>query len=148
MKTMINKINIRSKEPISLLFIICSLFFSVACSDMFETDSDRQIFNPDLDQKTDSMFYTLGILKGLQQAADQYVMTGEMRGDLVATNVYTETDLRDLADFSLTPHLSPLTPHPSPPTNTTSPISTTASSTTATISSPTATQLSSPVAAR
>ena len=73
----------------------------VSCSDMFETDSDRQIFDPELDQKTDSMFYTLGILKGLQQAADQYVMTGEMRGDLVATNVYTETDLRDLADFSL-----------------------------------------------
>ena len=124
MKTMINKINMKSKAPISLLFIICSLFFSVACSDMFETDSDRQIFDPDLDQKTDSMFYTLGILKGLQQAADQYVMTGEMRGDLVATNVYTETDLRDLADFSLTSQRlrvgatagipSPLTSHPSP----------------------------------
>jgi hypothetical protein len=67
---------------------------------MFETDSDRQIFDPALDQKTDSMFYTLGILKGLQQVADQYVMTGEMRGDLVATNQYTETDLRRLADFS------------------------------------------------
>ncbi|WP_294742735.1 RagB/SusD family nutrient uptake outer membrane protein [uncultured Prevotella sp.] len=67
---------------------------------MFETESDRQIFDPALDQKTDSMFYTLGILKGLQQAADQYVLTGEMRGDLVATNAYTEADLLDLADFS------------------------------------------------
>ena len=67
---------------------------------MFETESDRQIFDPALDQKTDSMFYTLGILKGLQQAADQYVLTGEMRGDLVATNGYTEADLLDLADFS------------------------------------------------
>ena len=71
-----------------------------ACEDMFETDSDRQIFDPELDQKTDSMFYTLGILKGLQQLADQYVMTGEMRGDLTATNCYTETDLRRLADFT------------------------------------------------
>ena len=71
-----------------------------ACEDMFETDSDRQIFDPELDQKTDSMFYTLGILKGLQQLADQYVMTGEMRGDLTATNSYTETDLRRLADFT------------------------------------------------
>jgi len=34
-----------------------------SCSDMFETDSDRQIFDPELDQKTDSMFYTLGILR-------------------------------------------------------------------------------------
>jgi len=71
-----------------------------SCEDMLETDSNRQIFDPALDQKTDSMFYTLGILKGLQQVADQYVMTGEMRGDLVATNQYTETDLRRLADFS------------------------------------------------
>ena len=71
-----------------------------ACSDMLETDSDRQIYDPALDQKTDSMFYTLGILKGLQQLADQYVMTGEMRGDLTATNSYTETHLRQLADFS------------------------------------------------
>ena len=71
-----------------------------SCEDMFETDSDRQIFDPSLDQKTDSMFYTLGILKGLQQVADQYVMTGEMRGDLTATNMYTETDLRRLANFT------------------------------------------------
>ena len=71
-----------------------------SCSDFFETDSDRQIFDPALDQKTDSMFYTLGILKSVQMVADQYVMTGEMRGDLVQTNQYTETDLRRLADFS------------------------------------------------
>lgn len=83
--------------PVYLLTLL-PLFSS--CSDMFETESDRQVFDPALDQKTDSMFYTLGILKGLQQVADQYVMTGEMRGDLVTTNVYTETDLRQLADFS------------------------------------------------
>lgn len=71
-----------------------------SCSDFFETDSDRQIFEPALDEKTDSMFYTLGILKGLQQVADQYVLTGEMRGDLVAVNGNTETDLQRLADFT------------------------------------------------
>ena len=80
--------------------LCCGAAAITACSDMFETDSDRQIFDPALDQKTDSMFYTLGILKGLQQLADQYVMTGEMRGDLTATNTYTETDLRRLADFT------------------------------------------------
>ena len=82
--------------------LVCCGFAAgmTSCSDMFETDSDRQIFDPALDQKTDSMFYTLGILKGLQYAADQYVMQGEMRGDLVSTNQYTETDLRQLANFS------------------------------------------------
>jgi hypothetical protein len=75
-------------------------WLGVSCSDFFETESNRQIFDPALDQKTDSMFYTLGILRGVQQVADQYVMTGEMRGDLVATNTYTETALRQLANFT------------------------------------------------
>ena len=92
-------------KSIKHLFIACSLCCSGAaiftsCEDMFDTESDRQIFDPALDQKTDSMFYTLGILKGLQLLADQYVMTGEMRGDLTATNMYTETDLKKLANFT------------------------------------------------
>ena len=92
-------------KSIKNLLIACSVFCGTAvaltaCEDMFETDSDRQIFDPELDQKTDSMFYTLGILKGLQMVADQYVMTGEMRGDLTATNAYTETALRQLANFT------------------------------------------------
>ena len=86
-------------------FFIVALFAMVlgvttSCEDMLETESDRQIFDPALDQKTDSMFYTLGILKGVQQAIDQYVLVNEMRGDLVATNTYTETDLQELANFS------------------------------------------------
>ena len=97
---MITKINNKVVAGVfTLLFPLSSLLFT-GCSDFFETDSDRQIFDPALDQKTDSMFYTLGILKGVQMVADQYVMTGEMRGDLVQTNQYTETDLRRLADFS------------------------------------------------
>jgi hypothetical protein len=73
-----------------------------SCSDLFDAESDRQIYDPDLSEKTDSMFYTLGILKGLQQVADQYVLQGEMRGDLVAVNSHTETDLRQLANFTAT----------------------------------------------
>ena len=86
---------------ITAVLLCCGIAATTSsCEDMFETDSDRQIFDPALDQKTDSMFYTLGILKGLQLAADQYVMQGEMRGDLTTTNQYTETDLRQLANFS------------------------------------------------
>jgi len=73
-----------------------------ACSDLYEAESDRQIYDPALDEKTDSMFFTLGILKSLQQAADQYVLQGEMRGDLVQTNSHTATALRQLANFSAT----------------------------------------------
>ena len=72
-----------------------------SCEDFFETDSNRQIFDPELNEKTDSMFYMLGIMKGMQQVADQYVLTNEMRGDLVATNAYTETSLKQLANFTV-----------------------------------------------
>jgi len=89
------------KKILAAGLVCCGIAATMSsCEDMFETDSDRQIFDPALDQKTDSMFYTLGILKGLQMAADQYVMQGEMRGDLVSTNQYTETALRQLANFS------------------------------------------------
>ncbi len=79
---------------------LCVALVLSSCQDMMDTDSDRQIFNPALDQKTDSIFYTLGILKGVQQAIDQYVLVGEMRGDLTTTNQYTETALRQLYNFS------------------------------------------------
>ncbi len=82
------------------IFSLFTIFMFTGCSDMFETDSDRQIFDPELNAKTDSMFYTLGILKGLQQVGDQHVLMNEMRGDLVATNSYTETDLKALATFT------------------------------------------------
>ncbi|MBO4810255.1 MAG: RagB/SusD family nutrient uptake outer membrane protein [Prevotella sp.] len=94
-------ITLNIKKHLAIGLVCCGIATAMTgCQDLFETDSDRQIFDPALDQKTDSMFYTLGILKGLQQVADQYVMTGEMRGDLVQTNQYTETDLRRLADFT------------------------------------------------
>lgn len=75
---------------------------TTSCSDVLDTESDRNIYDPSLSEKTDSMFYTLGILKGVQQAIDQYVLVNEMRGDLTTVNSHTETDLRQLSNFSAT----------------------------------------------
>lgn len=72
----------------------------VSCQDMLDTTSERFIIDPQLNEKTDSMFYTLGMLKGLQMAIDQYVLTGELRGDLTEVNAATENSLRQLASFS------------------------------------------------
>lgn len=87
---------------VSFLLLTASLLtpFMTSCQDMLETESNLRIFDPSLDQKTDTMFYTLGILKGVQQAIDQYVLFNEMRGELTAVNQYTSTDLRELANFS------------------------------------------------
>lgn len=71
----------------------------VSCSDMLDSKSDRYVYDPALDQKVDSMFYINGILKGVQQAIDQTVLTNELRGDLLATSASASTDLRRLAAF-------------------------------------------------
>ena len=81
---------------------ICVICGSMSCSDMLESDSSRQVFDPSLDAKTDSVFYTLGILQGMQELADQYVFQGELRGDLTATTPYTDKNLRQLANFTAT----------------------------------------------
>ena len=77
-----------------------SLLTLSSCSDMLETDSDRQNFNPELGEKSDSVFYAYGIAQAMQQLADQYFFQGEMRGELIKTTDYTDNNLRQLANFS------------------------------------------------
>ncbi|MBQ9357126.1 MAG: RagB/SusD family nutrient uptake outer membrane protein [Prevotella sp.] len=69
---------------------------------MLESDSSRQLFDPELNQKTDTIFYALGVLQAMQELADHYVFQGEVRGDLVRTTDYTDKNLRQLANFSAT----------------------------------------------
>lgn len=71
-----------------------------SCSDIMETESDRMLIDPSLNNKTDSIYYMQGILRGLQQLADQYVLQGEFRGDLISPNIHTSSDLRELSNFS------------------------------------------------
>jgi len=85
-----------------IFYLLCAAIITASytsCSDMMETDSDRQVYDPELNDKTDSIFYTLGILKSVQEAIDQYVITNELRGDLLTTNSHTSTALKKMATF-------------------------------------------------
>ena len=84
-------------------YIICGICVAcglMSCSDMLESDSSRQLFDPALDQKTDSVFYAYGIMQAMQQLADQYYYQNEMRGDLVRPTDKASTHLRSLASFT------------------------------------------------
>lgn len=81
---------------------ILGIFGATSCSDMLETDSSRQVFDPELDAKTDSMFYAFGVMQAFQQLGDQYVLQGEMRGELVSETDYTDVNLRRLMNFDFT----------------------------------------------
>lgn len=76
--------------------------FASSCSDMLDVDSGREVELPNINQKSDSLFYTLGIMQAMQQAADAYVLQNEMRGDLATVTVHSDMNLRQLADFSAT----------------------------------------------
>ena len=73
-----------------------------SCSDMLDTESTRQNIDPSIGEKTDSVFYAFGILQALQELGDQYVLQGEMRGELLKTTPYTDNHLRQLANFTAT----------------------------------------------
>jgi len=72
---------------------------TTSCSDMLETESSRQLTDPALNQKTDSVFYAYGILQAVQQLADQYYFQNEMRGELVKPTDKASTHLQALAAF-------------------------------------------------
>ena len=75
-------------------------FILTSCEKMLDVGSDRQAFEPDMNAKTDSVFYAFGIAQAMQQLADQYFYQGEMRGELVATTQYTDSMLSQLKNFS------------------------------------------------
>lgn len=90
------------KKIILSALAVLGMLGATSCSDMLEVESDRQLINPDINQKTDSIFYAFGVLQAVQQTMDQYVFTGEMRGDLVKTTEYTDNNLRQLYNYSAT----------------------------------------------
>ena len=94
----------RNKGRVSFYITLFSLLFTLSsCQDMLSTDNDSMVSNPELNTKTDSVFYALGIAQAMQQVADQYFYVGEMRGELVT--VYessTDKDLKELANYSAT----------------------------------------------
>ncbi len=75
-------------------------WMGVSCSDMLEADSSRQLFDPALDQKTDSVYYAYGVMQAMQELADQYYFQNELRGDLVKTTDKASTHLQSLASFA------------------------------------------------
>ena len=88
------------KKILYSIIAVLGIFGTTSCSDVLESDSSRQLFEPSLSEKTDSVFYAYGIMQAMQQLADQYYFQNEMRGDLVSTTNKATTHLRNLASFT------------------------------------------------
>ena len=88
------------KKILYSIIAVLGIFGTTSCSDVLESDSSRQLFEPSLSEKTDSVFYAYGIMQAMQQLADQYFFQNEMRGDLVTTTSKATTNLKNLASFT------------------------------------------------
>ena len=92
----------KNKSFILALLTVSMIGLTTSCTDMFDVDSTRVVYEKDhnLDSTSDSTYTTLGVLQCLRQIADRYVILGEVRGDLCEINENTKTSLRNLASFN------------------------------------------------
>ena len=81
----------------------CAGWLCASCSDFFETDSDAVL-------KTDGQRYEdetaaraglFGLLQGLQAVGDNYVIMGELRGDLMDVTENSSQELHDICEFNV-----------------------------------------------
>ena len=84
--------------------LLCGCLVGLSsCSDFFEGDSesiiktDGQVYNSELEARA-GLF---GLLEGLQQVSDNYVIMGELRADLMTTTQNSSQELHDIAEFNI-----------------------------------------------
>lgn len=99
MKTKINLV----KATFFLPFYLFTLLLFASCSDYLDSDSKSEI-------KTDGQAYTselgaragmFGLLHGLQTIGDNYVIMGELRGDLMTVTANSSQELRDINENNI-----------------------------------------------
>lgn len=82
---------------------LISLGTYTSCIDMMDTPSKLVMFSQDnnLDEATDTVYSVMGIVGKMQGIADQMVLLGEIRGDLVDLTPKATVDLQELAQFNI-----------------------------------------------
>lgn len=88
------------RNKIFYTLALASLLGFTSCEDMFDIGSSmtQSTDNHTLSSAADSLYSVVGILSKVQQLADQNVLLGELRGDLVQANEYTDGYLREVIE--------------------------------------------------
>lgn len=89
----------QSKIVLSVI-LLASLAFT-SCQNMLYVESDRYLYadNNKLDSPSDSVYSLAGILTKWQLLGDQYVLLGELRGELMDVTENADQDLIDLSNL-------------------------------------------------
>ncbi len=74
-----------------------------SCSSMLDVDSDRYTLEEDarLKSLTDTLYTMVGVFTKMEALAEQYVLLGELRGDLMVATENAPTDLQKLSYFDI-----------------------------------------------
>lgn len=87
----------KNKSIVSLIALLLGLSITTtSCEDMLTPEMER--YAQDFNGK-DTVYYYLGILRSLQNAAEQNAILGDVRSDLAATTAYSSDSLTDLLNF-------------------------------------------------
>lgn len=81
---------------ILLLAVVTSFTFS-SCEDMLTGEMDRNVEADEL--ASDTLYAYWGILRGLQNIAERYVILGECRGDLVDGTEFIQDSINAILNF-------------------------------------------------
>ncbi len=90
----------KSKSCIAALLALFTLGMTTSCEDMFDIDSNRVVYDHEINTTADSVYSTLGVLQCVRKVADRYVILGEVRGDMAQVDEErTKASLQNLANF-------------------------------------------------
>jgi len=86
-----------------LICVIIASVSLVSCDDILNVNSDRLTFekNYQMQSPNDTIYSMVGIYSQLQKLADNYVLLGELRGDLLDVTENSNQDLRDINNFEI-----------------------------------------------
>lgn len=89
-------------KNILLLFLFGS-FMLVSCDGLLKVDSERYVFDDEYGMKStnDSLYAMFGVFSQLQKLADEYVLLGELRADLMDVTPNSNPWLREINDFTV-----------------------------------------------
>lgn len=87
---------------ILLLFLFGS-FLLVSCDGLLKVDSERYVFDDEYGMKStnDSLYSMFGVFSQMQKLADEYVLLGELRADLMDVTPHSNPWLNEINDFTI-----------------------------------------------
>ncbi|MDR1737494.1 MAG: hypothetical protein LBR66_01555 [Candidatus Symbiothrix sp.] len=89
-----NKFNMKQWVSCLIITAACGL---VSCDSMLKTEFDQSL---EVTPPKDTLYTTLGIFSKLQRVVDAYVLTGELRGDLLNCTSEADKTLQAINNFN------------------------------------------------